>query len=417
MGRFSYLARTKEGKKESGVVEIVSEDALISGLQERGLLVIKVASLEKKPAETADGQPRRRLRKFTHRQVKGYDLVFLARQLATMLEAGITIHKSLETLLKQVDSYYLHDVINQAKKNVEEGLTLKDALARHPKVFSDLWVNLVESGEASGNLGLVLNRLANYLEVQAGFRRKVVSALIYPAILFLVAISAILIFVTRIVPTFTTLFESFGAKLPFATRMLIKFSDIVSKGFVPGVIVIVLTFFLYRQALRNPAGKRAIDNFKMQLPLVGNFFKILGIERFTAEMAILIEGGVPILYALEITERGLDNKVLESIVRSIKTNVRAGKSLADLLAKTDFFEPIVVQMISVGEEVGELAKMFKRVADFYEEYVETFIGRFTTIFEPAMLLFMGALIGVMLVALFMPIFSMANLASMSGTGF
>lgn len=416
MGRFSYVARTKDGKKESGIVDVPSEEALIGRLQEKGLLVVKVTSLDRKQSEAGASSSKQAVKRFTHRRVKLYDLVFFARQLATLLDSGITIHKSLDTLMKQIDSRMLYDVTAEAKRGVEEGLTLKDALARHPKIFSDLWINLIESGEASGNLALVLDRLAKYLEMQANFRRKIVSALIYPALLFFVATAAILFFVIKIVPTFANLFESFGAELPVLTQMLVELSVIIRKGFFPGLGVLFLIVFAYKKFNQNPSGKRVVDGIKIKLPVFGNFFKVLAIERFTSEMATLIEGGVPILYALEITERSVGNKVLEGIIRSIKTNVREGRPLAELLDKSNFFEPLVVQMISVGEEVGELAKMFRRVANFYDEYVETFVSRFATIFEPIMLLFMGGVIGVMLVALFLPIFSMVNMASSTGSG-
>ena len=410
MPKFEYIARTRDGKRETGIVEVPSEDTLVSRLQDKGLVVTKVTPVGKKVAVKVTTKRRPR-RKFGHSKVKLYDLVFFARQLAILLDSGITIHKSLDAILKQVDSAKLYKIIEDTKADVETGLTLRDALAKYPKVFSDLWVNLVESGEASGNLALVLDRLAQYLEMQADFRRKIISGLMYPAILFCVALGAIFFFVLKIVPTFTSLFEGFNIELPLITQLLISFSSNVKRMFIPAAAIIVGLHFIFKQFIKTTRGRRAFDEFKLSLPVFGKFFKVLAVERFTSEMATLIEGGVPILYALEITERSIGNVVLEEVVRSIKINVREGKALAELMDSSNFFEPMVVQMVSIGEEVGELSKMLRRVADFYATYLETFIARFTTIFEPIMLVFMGGVIGVMLIALFLPIFKIASASS------
>lgn len=411
MAKFEYSARTKQGKKESGVVDVPSEDDLVLRLQTQGLIVTRVVPFDKKTpfsAESSQSSSSSRKRKFRRGGVKLYDLVFFSRQLATLLDSGVTIHKALSAFLKQADSLQLYEIVRQAKDDVEGGLTLKEALAKHPKVFSDLWVHLIESGEASGNLPLVLDRLAQFLEMQANFRRKIVSALIYPIILFVVAIGAMVFFIIKIVPTFSGIFLTLGAELPLITRILIQVSHIVRKGFLPVLGILGLFYFLFRQFIKTHSGKHTLDIFKLRLPIFGNFFKVLAVERFTSEMATMIEGGVPILYALEISERSVGNTVLEGIISDVKTNVREGKPLSELMEKTDFFEPMVIQMIAVGEEVGELAKMFKRVSQFYDEYLETFVGRFATIFEPVMLVFMGGIIGVMVVALFMPIFSVVQ---------
>jgi len=410
MPNFSYTARTREGKKEIGTSNAISKDALAQRLQERGLIVTKIVSVEKTRGKMMGFDVGKEApKKFTHSGVKLYDLVFFARQLAILVDSGVTIHRSLDALLKQVDSVKLHKIILQAKKDIEAGLTLKDALAKYPKVFSELWINIIESGEASGNLALVLDRLAKYMEMRAEFNRKITSALIYPVILFAVALCAIIFFVVKIVPTFAELFKGLGAELPALTKALVNISNGVKDNFFIGIALIIGLYFAFKTFVKTSQGRYIFDVFKIKLPLFGDFFKVMAVERFTSEMATLIEGGVPILYALGITERSSGNKILQAIIRDVKVNVREGQSLAALLGKNSFFEPMVIQMISIGEEVGELAKMFRRVANFYEEYVQTFIGRFATIFEPIMLVFMGGVIGTMLIALFLPIFSIATL--------
>lgn len=413
MPKFSYIARTKEGRRESGVIEASSQDDLVLLLQAKGLIINKIAPLEASGSFKDMGANLLHA-KFTHQGVKIYDLVFFARQLATLLESGVTLYKSLDALLRQIDSVSFYKIISRVRSDVGAGLPLKEALARHPKVFTDMWINIVESGEASGNLALVLDRLASYLEMQAGFSQKIISALIYPGILFCVSIGAVAFFVIKIVPTFSDLFKGMGAKIPPVTLFLVQLSEIAKKGFFPLIIGIGLFYFIFQQFYSTSSGRRTIDSLKLKIPIFGNFFKILAVERFVSQMATLIEGGVPILYALEITERSGGNKLLEEAVRNIKNKVREGRPLGELLAASNFFEPMVVQMVSIGEEVGELSKMFRRVADFYANYLETFIGRFTTIFEPIMLVFMGGVIGFMLVALFLPIFSIAKIGSSGG---
>lgn len=318
--------------------------------------------------------------------------------------------KSLEVISKQVASRRLYKIIKNMMKDMEGGSSLHEAMAKHHGVFSELWVNLMESGEASGNLAVVLNRLASYLERNADFKRRIISALIYPVILMVAGLGALLFLAIKIIPTFVEIFKGFNVTLPFLTLVLVAISGFLRKFILLILGLIIVASFIFRAFIRTRNGRRAFEKFLFELPIFGSFFHALVIERFSSEMSTLVESGVPILFSLEITERSVDNLIMADIVRQIKENVRDGKPLSQQLAKSGFFEPMVIQMVAVGEEIGELSQMFKRINDFYEEYVSTFLMRFTTVFEPVMLVFMGVVIAIMVIGMFLPILQLSQMA-------
>jgi type IV pilus assembly protein PilC len=300
-------------------------------------------------------------------------------------------------------------VIKDLEKNMEQGFSFHESLAKNGEVFSELWVNLVESGEASGNLAMVLNRLATYLERNAAFRGKIISALIYPLLLSVLGLGALLFLTVKIVPTFAQIFKGFDIELPALTKLLIAISTAVRSYAFLGIIIGIVGFFVFRQYINTKEGRKNYEKLLFKLPVFGEFFRVLVVERFTSEMTTLVDSGVPILYSLEITEHSVSNLVLGDVIRKIKDEVREGRPLSQPLEKSGFFEPMAVQMIAIGEEIGELANMFKRLNAFYQEYVDTFLTRFTSLFEPIMLLFMGFIIGSMVVGMFLPIFQIAQI--------
>jgi len=411
MPRFFYTVRDSTGKKIVSYEDAASEDELVSRLQDKGLVVIQVVSGQGDVQQASSRiLGRVRLRHY-HSRVSAGDMVLFCRQLATLLGAGVTLLKCLEVISKQVASVRLYEIIKDLQKNMEAGLSLHEAMAKHPKVFSELWINLVESGEASGNLAVVLGRLAGYLERDKEFRRKVISALIYPAILTVVGLSAFIFLTVRVMPTFAELFTQFGVKLPALTQALINFSNLLRHYWfwlIGGLGIGVYFFIKYVQ---TKSGKRHFEAFLFKLPVFGNFFQALAVERFTAEMSTLIESGVPILYSLEITEHSVGSPILSEIINRVKTEVRDGKTLSQPMEQSGFFEPMVLQMVAVGEEIGELPQMLKKINAFYVEYTEMFLARFTVMFEPIMLVVMGFLVGIMVVGMFLPIFDLSKIGS------
>lgn len=409
MLKFFYIARDKTGNKITGSEDATNQEEVISRLQARDLTVISILTgikeekgLKAELAAKAGFKPK-------HFRITSDDLVLFCRQLATLLGAGVTILKSLDIISKQVASRRLYAVIKNLEKNMQQGLSLHEAMSKHPQAFSELWINLVESGEASGSLALVLNRLAGYLERNAAFRRKIISALIYPVILMVVGLGALLFLTIRIIPVFAELFKGFNVTLPLLTRMLIGVSIFIRRFIIIIGALIILGFYFFKKYTRTKTGRMQYENFKFGLPVFGEFFRGLIVERFSSEMSTLVESGVPILYSLEITEHSVNNLFMAQTIREIKEQVREGKSLTAPLEKSGFFEPMVVQMVAIGEEIGELSQMFKKINTFYQEYVETFLTRFTSMFEPFMLIFMGIVIGIMVIGLFLPIFQIAQI--------
>ncbi|MFH0738275.1 MAG: type II secretion system F family protein [Candidatus Omnitrophota bacterium] len=411
MPKFSYTARDVSGKKVVGFEEASSQDELINRLQIKKLIVLNVAleSEEGAAAFKFEGQVTTKLR-FKHNAIRGEDLVVFCRQLATLLGAAVTILRSLDTISQQVASRKLHFLIRDLMKSMEAGLSFHESLAKHPKYFSDLWINLVETGEASGNLAGVLNRLASYLERDAAFRNKIISSLIYPMILLIAATGALLFLTIKIIPTFADLFKGFNVDLPPLTLILLQVSNFIKAYLLLITGLLIAAFFALRAYVKTKDGRLLFEQIKFSIPVFGEFYRALIVERFSSGMSTLIESGVPILYSLEITEHSVNNSIMAGILHRVKDDVREGKSLSQTLEKSGFFEPMVIQMIAVGEEVGDLPQMFKRINTFYQEYTETFLVRFTAMFEPIMLIFMGLVIGIMVVGMFMPIFQIATIS-------
>lgn len=411
MPNFSYIARDKKtGAKISGSEEAASPDELISRLQSRDLVVINILpELQEEKGPVMPGTTSKKRLKFRRYGIGQSDLTLFCRQLTTLLGAGVTILKSIEIISGQVSSRKFYNVLKNLQKSMEGGLSLHQAMAKEHKVFSELWVNLVESGEASGNLAVVLDRLARYLERNAEFKKKIISALIYPLILMLAGTGALLFLTIKIIPTFAELFKGFNVTLPLLTRILIGVSGFMRKYILIIIGSIIAGLFIFRNFVKTQEGRKAYEQIQFKLPMFGELFRALAVEKFSSEMSTLVESGVPILYSLEITEKSVDNLVLAEIIHQVKENVRQGKPLSAPLEKSGFFEPMVVQMINIGEEIGELSQMFKRINTFYQEYVDTFLGRFISMFEPMMLIFMGGVIGIMVVGMFLPIFQLAQI--------
>jgi len=404
---FKYAARDKSGKLIEEVVEAVNQEDLISGLQARGLLVLSVGA----PPEV---KAKKRADRRYHRGIKAGDLILFSREVATLLGAGVTLMHSLDILCKQIESQTLLKAVEQIKKDVEGGYTFQNALKKHDKIFSAFWINLVQTGEASGHLPSSLDQVAVYLEENYELRRKIVSALVYPIILICVAVGAIAIFLLKIVPIFSEIFKGFGVKLPVLTQAIIVVSDIMRRYFLIVAGLIIAMIFLVRKYISTEAGRWKFDGLKLKLPVVGPLMHEIATERFASGLGTLIKSGVPVLQALEISEKTAGNKIIEKALRDVRMAVKDGKPMASVMQDTGLFSPLVVQMINVGEEIGELGKMLDRVAVFYKERVNTFVSRLTTMFEPVILVFMGVVVGILVVAMFMPIFSISSAIKSSG---
>ena len=412
MPKFTYTVKDINGKSKTDMADALSRAQLITDLQRNGFFIIDVKEL--RPGETYQPAQLAKKQKFTHKKVKLEDLIIFARQLTAMLDAGVNLLRSLNVILSQVESEQLFKVMSKIKADVELGSSLSAAIEKHPKVFDQFWVSLIEVGEASGTMPTILQKLAFYLEQQAAFKATIISAVIYPAILFCVATGAVAFFALVIGPRFEDVFKSMGVQLPLITIVLLGTFAFLRTKFLWILGGIILFVFAFKKYCKTPAGKLQFEKIMFSLPTVGGIYKLIILERFSSQMAILIDSGVPILYALDITQRLVNNMTCAKVVHEIKEGVRQGRALVGPMQKSNFFPPMAIQMIMVGEETGELSKMLKHVSNYYQTTVETFMKRFGTIIEPIMLVFMGVVIGTIVIAMFLPMFNISKLGGGGG---
>lgn len=406
MPGFIYMARDRNGVLQTGHLDAVGEEEVVAILQNRGLIV---TSLSRKDAQatqrTRARRPTRRLRgRLTIR-----DKVQFCQQLATLLDAGIPLVRSLEVIGGQVESRPLLRAVEQMRGDIEAGRTFRDAMAKHPKIFSSFWINLVETGEASGHLAQSLEQLGSYLESSQELRSKAATAMTYPLVLIGAAVVATAVFMLKIIPIFRGIFESMDMQLPALTQTIISLSDFARQYVLLLAGGGMAAFWGIKRFFRTEQGRWLLDRLLLKLPLFNTLFIGMQLAQFSRGLATLLDSGVPILYSLEIVANSASNKVYGRAIGEIKDFVREGKTMAQPLQESGLFPPMLVQMVQVGEEIGELGKMLDRVAKYYETEVSTFIDRLSVLFEPLAIMVMAVVIGTLVVAMFMPIFNMAGI--------
>lgn len=404
MPNFKYIAKDNEGKAITGYVDASNQAEVIGLLRKKNLIIITVE-------ETAAGfrLPSLFARK---KKIKLDDLVLFSRQLATMVDAGIPLVGALDILGEQIDNKAFGSIIINVRNDIETGSSLSDAMAKHKKIFSSLFINMVKAGEASGMLDEILDRLAEYMEKTSALQKKIKSALVYPAIVSLMAISITLLLLLKVIPIFKTIFEGFGAELPGPTMFLINLSDILQKYFFGVAIIIALVLFLVSRYVQTEKGRLIKDSIMLKLPVFGMLFKKVAISKFTRTLSTLIKSGVPILSALEIVGKTADNKVVENAIDNVRANVREGEGIAEPLAKSKIFPPMVTRMVMVGEQSGELEKMCSKIATFYDEQVDASVTALTSLIEPLIIAFLGLIIGSIVICMFLPIFKLTTVVGM-----
>ncbi|MDY0088231.1 MAG: type II secretion system F family protein [Coriobacteriia bacterium] len=400
MATFSYAVRDRTGRILKGKLEGESKETVQQRLGEMGYIIVE---LEQQGGLAALGEI-----KFGT-GVKHKDVAIFARQFSTMVNAGLSLTKALSILAAQTQSAGLRDVIGQVAKDVESGLSLSDAIARHPKVFPPIFVSMTRAGETGGVLDEVLARVADHLEADIALKAKIKSAMTYPVvmgILVLVVLAAMMIFV---VPTFEEMFESMGGELPFITRALIIVSDFVASwsGLI-ALIAVVALIWLFRVWSKG-LGKPVWDAAKLNMPIFGSMVRKIALARFTRTFGTLVAAGVPILTALDIVADTSGNEVVARAVRNTRSAVKEGEAIATPLEESSVFPPMLVQMVAVGEETGALDEMLEKVAQFYDEEVATATDSLTSIIEPLMMASLGAIVGTIVVALYMPMFQVITL--------
>jgi type IV pilus assembly protein PilC len=342
--------------------------------------------------------------------VKSKDLAIFTRQFSVMIDAGLPLVQCLDILAQQQQSKHFQQVLAQVRQDVEEGSTLAAAMNRHPKVFDQLYSNMVEAGETGGILDLILQRLSTFIEKIVKLKRDVVSALIYPSAVILMAVGAIAVIMVVVIPQFQNIFLGLlgpGEPLPLPTRIVVGFS-----GFLAGwgglclLIVIIATVVGVHFYYKTPKGRKLIDTILLKVPIIGPIFLKIAISRFSRTLSTLLSSGVPILQSLDITARTAGNVVIEEAIISIRTGVEQGKSFVEPLRTTDIFPHMVAQMVGIGEQTGALDAMLGKIADFYEQEVDAAIANLLTLIEPALIGFLGVTIGGIVIAMYLPLFSL-----------
>jgi type IV pilus assembly protein PilC len=402
MPTFMYTARDKQGRLARGHMDATSQDTALATLQGKGFLVTSIT------VKLEGGVKSASRRRKMHTRVTLMDQILLCQQVGTMLNAGVPLLRCLEVMQKQIESKRLQSTMHAVVRDVEAGMSFHDALSKHPKIFSPYWLNLVETGESSGHLGDTLEQLATFLERSRMLREKLATALVYPAVLIVMAVAAIVFFSMVVVPQFEQLFASFDAELPAMTQFVIAFGAWMRNYFFLVAAGVAGCVWLGKQYTKTPHGRFVLDSYTLKIPILGALFYNVQIARFSIGLATLLESGVPILYALEILERSADNVIFGRALSQVKTDVREGKPMAVPLEETALFPPMVVQMVQVGEEIGELSIMLNRIASYYEGLINTLSDRLAVLFEPIALVGVGSIIGFLVVALFMPLFDIAS---------
>jgi type IV pilus assembly protein PilC len=340
--------------------------------------------------------------------IKPKDVAVFTRQFSVMIDAGLPLVQCLEILGSQQENQTFQKVLLAVRQDVEGGASLADAMKKHPKVFDDLYTNMIAAGEAGGILDTILKRLATYIEKAVKLKSQVKSALVYPAAVITIAALVVAVILWKVIPTFAALFAGLGAQLPLPTRIVIAMSNWFIRLLPFLIIGIVGASYGIKRYYATYKGRRVIDGFILKLPILGMIMRKIAVARFCRTLATLISSGVPILDGLEITARTSGNAIVEDAIMATRKSVEGGQSLAQPLKEADVFPPMVVQMISVGEQTGALDAMLSKIADFYEEEVDTAVANLMTLMEPVLILFLGTVVGGIVISMYLPIFDLIN---------
>ena len=401
---FVWKGRTIGGEVQTGELTVDSQDEALAALRKKRIIITSVREKrgDVKFSLPSFGSP-----------VTTRDLAIFTRQFATMINAGLPLVQCLDILSKQTEKETFRAIIGQTMRDVEAGTTLAEALAKkeNKKAFDELFVNMVEAGEAGGILDDILMRLATFIEKAEALRRKIQGAMVYPAVVMTVAILATTFMLIFIIPTFAKIFVAFGGDLPLPTKIVMMLSDFlrgywwIMLGVVIGLIVGVQRYY------QTEGGRMQIDKLLLRIPVLGDVLRKGSVARFTRTLGTLIASGVPILTGLEITARTAGNRVIQEAIMAARASIREGETISAPLRQSNVFPPMVVQMISVGEETGALDDMLTRIADFYDSEVDTAVDSLTSLIEPVMIVFMGTVIGGMVVAMYLPMFKLVNVVA------
>jgi type IV pilus assembly protein PilC len=397
---YTWKGRTRQGALKKGEIEAANEAAVMAQLRAQSLLPVTVKERPKDVSEYLT---------FLKQRVSTHELVIFTRQFATMIDAGLPLVQCLQILGDQEPNKTFKAVIRDVKQDVEQGATFADSLGKHPNVFDALYVNLVAAGEIGGILDTILNRLAVYLEKADALARKVKGAMVYPTTVLVVAIGVVVLMLVKVIPTFEKMFQDFGGELPGPTQVVVNISHFMQEwvGLSLGVVIAVIVAFVQARK-RSFKFRRATDALFLKAPIFGSLLQKVAVARFTRTLGTMIASGVPILDGLDIVAKTAGNVIIEEALLDVKEAISEGKTIAEPLQESEVFPGMVTQMIAVGEETGAMETMLSKIADFYDEEVDAAVDALTALLEPLMMVFLGGTVGGLLIAMYLPIFKIAE---------
>lgn len=399
---FEWKGKNPKGRKVKGEMEAETSDQIKQNLQRRKITPTLV---RKKPKDLFENV------KFLQPKVKETDVIIFARQFSTMIDAGLPLLQCLDILHSQQDNPTFKKNLKKIKESVESGETFADALKKFPKIFNELFINMVAAGEAGGILDVILNRLSAYMEKMAKLKRQVKGAMTYPIITMIVAVIVVAIILVFVIPVFSEMFADFGSSLPTPTLIVVAMSDftIHNIGYIIGGIIAIV--FLLRRLYANPKGRIFMDELFLRLPVIGLLIRKVAVAKFTRTASTMLSSGVSILEVLDIVAKTSGNKIVEFAIQDVKSGISEGRSMADPLLESGVFPSMVCSMIAVGESTGALDTMMSKIADFYDDEVDQAVKNLTDMIEPFMLVFLGVVVGGLVISMYLPIFKMAGAIS------
>jgi len=396
---YKWEGKTLRGAIKRGELEAASEAALRIQLRQQNIIPTRILS---------KGRELKFQLSILGQRVSEKMVAVFTRQLATMIDAGLPLVQSLDILAMQQENKIFRETLTTVKDDVESGSTFAAALKRHPKIFNELYVNLVVAGEEGGILDNILLRLSNYIEKSVALKKKVKTAMVYPAAIVAVAVLVVSILMIFVIPVFEKMFLSAGQSLPLLTLIIVAISKLLKKFFLLVVAALILLAIILRRYHKSDSGQRVIDGFLLKVPVFGMLFRKIAIARFSRTLSTLVSSGVPILDSLNIVAKTAGNRIVEDAIMRARSSISEGETIADPLAKAQVFPVMVTQMISVGESTGSLDTMLGKIADFYDEEVDNTVATLTSLLEPFLMVFLGGTIGTIVVAMYLPIFRMAT---------
>jgi len=398
--KFQYSAKTFEGRSLTSVIDAENEKDAVSLLQKENLVLLKLSHVQEKIKEK---------KSLFAPKIKTEDMVLFTRQLATMAGAGLPLLQALVTLKDQVTNPTLAKVILNLIERVEAGASFSEAVAHHPKIFDELFLNMIQAGEVSGQMNKILERVASHQEDTASLKRKIKSAMMYPLVVSFMAISITLVLLIKVIPVFKDIYDDFGGELPVPTKILVSISDSLNQWFGLFFLLLIAIVVGIRFFYKTPFGRLMIDKLKLKIPIYGDLSLKIAVSRFSKTFSTLIASGVPILSALAIVSKTSGNRVIENAVEKAAKRIKEGATISEPLRESKVFPPMVLKMIGVGEKTGQLDFMLEKISEFYDDQIKSMIAGLTSIIEPVLIGFLGIVVGGIVISMFLPIFKLSTI--------